>query len=57
MSPVLEEIRQALEILFEPRSVVELRAFKGRLCKFRFGRYTAYKLYRNWRHPQLQGLV
>jgi hypothetical protein len=57
VSPVLEEIRQALEILFEPRSVVELRAFKGRLCKFRFGRYTAYKLYRDWRHPQLQGLV
>ena len=29
VSPVVEEIRQALDILFEPRSVVELRAFKG----------------------------
>lgn len=57
VSPVVEEIRQALEVLFEPRSVVELRAFKGRLITFRCGRYTAYKLYRNWRPPQLQGLV
>jgi hypothetical protein len=57
VSPVVEEIRQALDILFVPRSEVELRAFKGRLSKFGCGRYTAYKLYGVWRHPQLQGLV
>jgi hypothetical protein len=57
VSPVVEEIHQVQEILFEPRSLVELRAFKGRLGKFRCGRYTAYKLYRDWRHPQLKGLV
>jgi hypothetical protein len=59
VSPVVEVIRQALEVLFEPRSLVELRAFKGRLSKFRCGRYTAYKLleggairsYRVWSDP------
>lgn len=33
MSSVVEEIRQTLNVLFEPRSVVELRAFRGRLIK------------------------
>jgi hypothetical protein len=55
--PVVEEISQALDVLFEPRSEVELRAFTGRLSKFGCDRYTAYKLYGVWRHPQLQGLV
>ena len=57
MSPLVEEICQALEILFEPRSVVELRASKGRLSKFRCGGYTEYKLYGAWRHSQLQDLA
>ena len=57
MIPVVEEISQALDVLFEPRSEVELRAFTGRLSKFGCDRYTAYKLYGVWRHPQLQGLV
>jgi hypothetical protein len=31
--PAVEEIRQALDVLFEPGSVLELRAFKDRLIK------------------------
>lgn len=33
MIPAVEEIRWGLDVLFEPGSVVELRAFEGRLIK------------------------
>lgn len=56
MSPAVEEIRQALNVLFEPRSAVEGRPSRS-ADQVQVRQICSVQASRVWRHPQLQGLA